>query len=81
LKFGLNEQSPLHPAEVFEAWLTPKIPGNPWNAAERFLSNPKADGLFYWRLKGTAHYGRFTEIERPGRIQHTWVSPNTSQCL
>ena len=41
------------------------------------MLNPKVDGLFYWRLKATAHYGRFTEIERPGRIQHTWASPNT----
>lgn len=63
--------------EVFDGWLDPKIPGTAWNAAERFLLDPKVDGLFYWRLKGTSHYGRFTEIERPGRIQHTWVSPNT----
>src|SRR5258707_14334564 len=63
--------------EVFDGWLDPKIPGTPWNAAEKFLLDPKVDGLFYWRLKGTAHYGRFTQIERPGRIQHTWVSPNT----
>jgi len=39
--------------------------------------DPKVDGLFYWTLKGTSHYGRFTEIDRPSRIQHTWVSPNT----
>jgi uncharacterized protein YndB with AHSA1/START domain len=63
--------------EVFDAWLDPKIPGNPWNAAEKFLLDPKVDGLFYWTLKGTSHYGRFTEIQRPDRIQHTWVSPNT----
>ena len=63
--------------EVFDAWLNPEIPGNPWNAAERFLLDPKVDGLFYWTLKGTAHYGRFTEMDRPGRIQHTWMSPNT----
>jgi uncharacterized protein YndB with AHSA1/START domain len=63
--------------EVFDAWLNPKIPGNPWNAAERFILDAKADGLFYWTLKGTSHYGRFTEIERPNRIQHTWISPNT----
>jgi len=68
---------PAPPGEVFDAWLNPKIPGNPWNAAEKFLLDPKIDGLFYWRLKGTSHYGRFTEIERPGRIVHTWVSPNT----
>jgi len=64
-------------SEVFDGWLDPKIPGNPWNAAEKFILDPKVDGLFYWTLKGTSHYGRFTEIERPSRIQHTWVSPNT----
>jgi len=41
------------------------------------MLDPKVDGLFYWTLKGTSHYGRFTEIERPGRIQHTWMSPKT----
>jgi uncharacterized protein YndB with AHSA1/START domain len=63
--------------EVFDAWINPKIPGNPWNAAEKFVLDPRVDGLFYWLLKGTAHYGRFTRVERPGRIQHTWVSPKT----
>jgi uncharacterized protein YndB with AHSA1/START domain len=68
---------PARPHEVFDAWLDPKIPGNPWNAAETFILYPKVDGLFYWTLRGVAHYGRFTEMERPGRIRHTWVSPNT----
>jgi uncharacterized protein YndB with AHSA1/START domain len=63
--------------EVFDGWLDPKIPGNPWNAAEKFILDPKVDGLFFWTLKANSHYGRFTEIERPARIQHTWVSPNT----
>jgi uncharacterized protein YndB with AHSA1/START domain len=63
--------------EVFDAWLNPKVPGNPWNAADKLMLNPEVDGFFYWNVKGTPHYGRFTEMERPGRIQHTWVSPNT----
>jgi uncharacterized protein YndB with AHSA1/START domain len=63
--------------EVFDAWLNPEIPGNPWNLAEKLLLDPRVDGFFYWSLKGTPHYGRFTELERPGRIQHTWMSPNT----
>jgi uncharacterized protein YndB with AHSA1/START domain len=66
------------PSEVFDAWLNPKIPGNPWNAADKFILNPEVDGLFYWCMKAAWHYGRFTEMERPSRIQHTWVSPNTS---
>jgi uncharacterized protein YndB with AHSA1/START domain len=69
---------PAPPGEVFDGWLNPKIPGNPWNMAEKLLLSPKVDGFFYWTIKGTAHYGRFTEVERPGRIQCTWVSPSTS---
>ena len=69
---------PTSPTEAFDAWLNPKIPGNPWNAADKLLLDPKVDGFFYWTVRGTPHYGRFTQIERPGRIQHTWMSPNTS---
>jgi uncharacterized protein YndB with AHSA1/START domain len=77
LEFKFERTIPAPPGEVFDGWLNPKIPGNPWNAAEKFILEPKIDGLFYWTLKGTSHYGRFTEIARPGRIQHTWMSPNT----
>jgi uncharacterized protein YndB with AHSA1/START domain len=77
LEFILERIIPAPLTEVFDGWLDPKIPGNPWNAAEKFILDPKVDGLFFWTLKGTSHYGRFTEIERPARIQHTWVSPNT----
>jgi uncharacterized protein YndB with AHSA1/START domain len=68
---------PAPRSEVFDAWLDPKVPGTIWNAAERFIVQTNVDGLFYWSLQGTAHYGRFTAVERPSRIQHTWVSPNT----
>jgi uncharacterized protein YndB with AHSA1/START domain len=68
---------PAPPGEVFDGWLNPKIPGNPWSMADRLLLNPKVDGFFYWFISETPHYGRFTEMERPARIQHTWVSPNT----
>lgn len=65
------------PGEVFDAWLSPKVPGTPWSMAEKLILNPHVDGLFYWLVQGNAHYGRFTELTRPGRLQHTWVSPNT----
>jgi uncharacterized protein YndB with AHSA1/START domain len=77
IEIKVERTIPAPPGEVFDAWLDPKIPGNPWNAAEKFVLDSKVDGLFYWALKGTSHYGRFTEIGRPVRIQHTWVSPNT----
>jgi hypothetical protein len=34
------------PDEVFDAWLNPAIPGNPWNAAEKFILDPKETGSF-----------------------------------
>ena len=37
--------------EVFDGWLNPKIPGNPWNAAEKFILDPKVDGLFVLALE------------------------------
>jgi uncharacterized protein YndB with AHSA1/START domain len=77
LEFTVERTIPASPREVFDAWLDPRVPGNPWNAAEKCIVDAKVDGLFYWTLKGTAHYGRFTELVRPRRLQHTWVSPNT----
>lgn len=52
----------------------------PWERVDKtyaFEGPDEVDGFFYWLIRGTPHYGRFTEMERPGRIQHTWVSPNT----
>jgi uncharacterized protein YndB with AHSA1/START domain len=77
LQFKFERTIPASPAEVFDGWLNPKIPGNPWNMADKLLLDPKVDGFFYWAVKGTPHYGRFTEMERPARIEHTWMSPNT----
>ena len=65
------------PGEVFNAWLDPKTPGTPWNMGGKMLLNPHVDGLFYLKGKSVPHYGRFTEMERPAHLQHTWVSPNT----
>lgn len=77
IEFTVERMIPASPADVFDAWLDPKVPGNPWNAADKFILHPEIDGLFYWTMKGTAHYGRFTAVERSVRLQHTWVSPNT----
>jgi uncharacterized protein YndB with AHSA1/START domain len=68
---------PAAPAAVFKAWLDPKVPGNPWNMGEKLILQPKVDGLFYWLVHGTPHYGRFLKVSRPATIQHTWMSPYT----
>lgn len=65
------------PNAVFDAWLDPAIPGNPWHEADKFVLNAKPDGLFFSRMRKTPHYGRFTKVDRPRSLQHTWMSPYT----
>ncbi|EQA46711.1 hypothetical protein LEP1GSC050_0693 [Leptospira broomii serovar Hurstbridge str. 5399] len=77
LEFKFERTIPALPSDVFDGWLNPKIPGNPWHMADKLLLDPKVDGMFYWTTKDTPHYGLFTEVERPSRIRHTWMSPNT----
>jgi uncharacterized protein YndB with AHSA1/START domain len=78
IEFRFERTIPAPPGEVFEAWLNPEVPGDPWNMADKLILQPKLDGMFYWAIKGTAHYGRFTEMVPPNRIEHTWVSPHTT---
>ncbi len=65
------------PEAVFDAWFDHKVPGNPWNIADKFILDRKVDGLFYWSMKDDAHYGRFLSITRPALVQKTWVSRST----
>ena len=78
IEIKVERTIPAPCAEVFDAWLDPKIPGTTWHAAEKFILDPKVDGLFFWHIAGNSHYGRFTKMERPGRIEHTWMSPSTA---
>jgi len=78
IKLEFERVIPAPPGEVFKGWLDPKTPGTPWNENDKLILNPKVNGFFYWLIRGTAHYGRFTRIQRPARIQHTWVSRYTS---
>jgi uncharacterized protein YndB with AHSA1/START domain len=75
LKF--ERSIPAPPAKVFDAWLSTEVPGNPWSMADKVILQPHVDGLFYSCLMGTAHFGRFVQVDRPGRLQHSWVSPAT----
>lgn len=69
------------PAEVYDVWLDTKSPGGPWFGCNRVILDPKVDGLFYHSVRHEsrdwAHYGRFITLERPRRIEHTWVSEGT----
>jgi len=77
VEFKFERTIPAPAGEVYDAWLDPKIPGNPWHESDKLILNPVVDGLFYWLTRGNPHYGRFIETGRPHRIQHTWMSPNT----
>lgn len=74
----LERLIPASPREVYEGWLNPKIPGNPWYEGRKLIFNPKVDGLFYWFISGTPHFGRFTKLKKPESVTHTWMSPYTS---
>lgn len=70
------------PIEVFDGWLDPECPGTPWNEAAKLILEPKVDGLFYWLFinetgEGKPHYGRFTIVDRPSKVQYTWMSLHT----
>jgi uncharacterized protein YndB with AHSA1/START domain len=73
----LERMIPAPAGEVFDAWLDPKIPGSPWHENEKLIVNPKVDGLWYWRFRGKAIFGRFVEMDRPHRVQYSWMSRNT----
>jgi uncharacterized protein YndB with AHSA1/START domain len=72
---------PAEAGKVFDVWLDPESAGGPWHGAARVILNPVVDGLFYFAVKHAGrtwpHYGRFVLIERPHRIEHTWVSEAT----
>lgn len=72
---------PANPAAVFDVWMDPTSPGSPWFGVARAIVQPVVDGLFYHVVqhegRDWAHYGRFTVLDRPGRIEHTWMSEAT----
>jgi uncharacterized protein YndB with AHSA1/START domain len=78
IEITIERVIPAPPDEVFDAWLDSAVPGSPWHEHMRLLIDPKVDGLWYWlSLGNTPHYGRFVDIDRPARIEHSWMSPNT----
>lgn len=79
LKFDRTIPAPA--AEVFDAWLDPNVPVNPFSGTKKLIFDPRENALFYFvhRHEGMdmPHYGLFTTVERPRKVQYTWMSPFT----
>lgn len=78
----LTRTIPASPGEVYDAWLDPKVPCNPWHGSRKLDWKPKAGGLWYFLHVGDddfqyPHFGRFVKLERPKKIQLDWMSYNT----
>jgi uncharacterized protein YndB with AHSA1/START domain len=77
----LTRVIPATPAEIYDVWLDTKSPGGPWFGSKRVILDARVDGLFYHSVshegRDWAHYGRFVALDRPRRIEHTWVSEGT----
>lgn len=72
---------PARAEQVFDVWMDAKSPGGPWFGSERTIMNPVVDGLFYLAVSHEGrtwpHYGRFLAIDRPRRVEYTWMSEAT----
>jgi uncharacterized protein YndB with AHSA1/START domain len=81
IEITVTRTIPAPAAQVFDVWLDPKSPGGLWSSAERVILNLVVDGLFYFAVNHEGrtwpHYGRFIQIDRPHRVQFTWVSEAT----
>ena len=84
MELTLTRTIPAPIEEVFDGWMDPENPGTPWSGTKKLvLPRPaKADQVFYFLHVRDAdlqlpHFGRFTVIERPAKVQYTWMSRHT----
>jgi uncharacterized protein YndB with AHSA1/START domain len=81
IDISVSRAIPAPADKVFDVWMDPKSPGGPWFGADRVILNAVVDGLFYLAVKHEGrtwpHFGRFIAIERPRRVEYTWMSEGT----
>jgi uncharacterized protein YndB with AHSA1/START domain len=80
LAVSLQRLIPAAPAEVYDAWMDPGQPCNPWHHCKKAILNAKPGGLFYLLGRhgaGVPHFGRFIRLSRGRQVKHTWMSPFT----
>jgi uncharacterized protein YndB with AHSA1/START domain len=67
-------------AAIFDAW-TDRAQFSRWFGATRLIMDAVVDGLYFFETafegRKWPHYGRFVTIDRPRRLELTWVSEAT----
>jgi uncharacterized protein YndB with AHSA1/START domain len=87
MELTLTRTIPAPPAEVFDAWMDPKHPGNPWSDATKLIFDGRVDGLFYFlhvsvagaqhaRAQHDARLGLDTGEHRPSYGRFIAIEPN-----
>lgn len=85
MEITLNRTIPATPEEAFDGWLDRENPGTVWHGAKKIVlpRHPKVDDLFHFLHVFDEedaiypHYGRFTILDRPAKVQYTWMSRHT----
>ena len=81
MELNINRSIAATPAEVYDAWLDPNSPVNPFNGAKKVVFDPRVGALYHFtHMQGEVerpHYGRFEELQRGARIRMTWMSNHT----
>jgi|SRR5579863_9178141 len=81
IEIVVSRRIPAPAEKVFSTWIDPHSPGGPWFGAERVILDAQVDGLFFfstrWQERSWPHYGRFLQLHKPTKVEHTWMSEAT----
>ena len=81
MELTLSRTIAATPREVYDAWLDPKSPVNPFHGAKHLVFQPKVGSLYHFTsmmdVVPRPHYGRFDVLDRAAKIQMTWMSNHT----
>jgi uncharacterized protein YndB with AHSA1/START domain len=80
----INRTIPASPEEVYDAWLDPALPSNPWHGSRKLEWQPREGNLWYFlhmskseEPRDRPHFGRFATLQRGRKIVLDWMSYNT----
>ena len=81
LRISVPRHVPAPPEAVFDAWADPAR-FRQWFEAHRAILQPAAvDALWFWEAEHQGriwpHYCRWVGVERPHRLEFTWMSEGT----